>query len=151
MALVLGTTYDNVFYDNVLQKLRSIIVTDRSCTVYVSPAYKDRGTYSVRLWGQSSETDLMTASEWRKVYNVEIALYSIGEEGDERFYEQLYSDAERLYQLLFNNKENGAASFPWHDGTVSEVVFDEFTDDEEEVDGLHVARFSFSCRLVRAG
>tara|TARA_Y100000401_G_scaffold115602_1_gene119612 strand:+ start:302 stop:757 length:456 start_codon:yes stop_codon:yes gene_type:complete len=150
MALVLGTTYNNVFYDNVLQKLRSIIVTDRSCTVYVSPDYKDMGTYSIRLWGESSETDLMTANEWRRLYNVELSLYSIGEEGDERFYEQLYSDSERLHQLLFNNKENNASSFPWHDGTVSSITFDEFTEGEADVDSLHVARFLFSCRLSRA-
>ena len=150
MALVLDTTYNNVFYDNVLQKLRSIITTDRSCTVYVSPTYKDRGSYAVRMWGLSAETDIMHSSEWRKLYNVELALYAIGEDGNERFYEQLYSDAERLYQLLFNNVNNGAASFPWHDGVVGEMVFDEFQDDEDGVDGLHVARFSFSCRLSRA-
>ena len=150
MALVAGTTYNNLFYDNVLQKIRSIIVTDRACSVYVSPTYKDMGSYSIRMWGSSAETDLMTATEWRKLYNVDIALYSIGEGGDERFYEQLYSDSERLYQLLFNNKENGASSFPWHDGTVSSVTYDEFEGEEENVDGLHVARFSFSCRLSRA-
>ena len=150
MALVLDSTYNNVFYDNVLQKLRSIITTDRTCTVYVSPTYKDRGSYSIRMWGLSAETDIMHSSEWRKLYNVELALYAIGEDGNERFYEQLYSDAERLYQLLYNNKESGTATFSWYDGEVGEMVFDDFTDDEEDVDGLHVARFSFSCRIDRA-
>ena len=111
MALVLDTTYNNVFYDNVLQKLRSIITTDRACTVYVSPVYKDMGSYSVRMWGSSAETDEIFANEWRKLYNVELAIYAIGEDGNERFYEQLYSDAERLYQLLYNNTNNGASSF----------------------------------------
>ena len=150
MALVLDSTYNNVFYDNVLQKLRSIITTDRSCTVYVSPTYKDRGSYAVRMWGLSAETDVMHSSEWRKLYNVELSLYAIGEDGNERFYEQLYSDAERLYQLLYNNKESGTATFSWYDGVVGEMVFDDFQDDEEGVDGLHVARFSFSCRIDRA-
>jgi len=150
MGLVLNTSYNNVFYENVLLKMRSIIVTDRACTVYVSPVYKDMGSYSVRLWGSSMETDAMMANEWRKLYNMELALYSMGDDNDERFYEQLYSDAERLNQLLFNNKTNGASTFPWHDGEVSEVTFDEFADDEADVDGLHVARFLFSCRLSRA-
>jgi|TARA_R100000482_G_scaffold94179_1_gene39375 hypothetical protein len=149
MSLVLGTTYNNIFYENVLQKLKSIIVTDRACKVYVSPMYKDSGSYAIRLWGSSSETDLMTANEWRALYNVEISLYTIGDDG-ERFYEQLYSDSERLYQLLFNNKENGASSFPWHDGTVSSVTYDEYTEEEVDIEGLHVARFLFSCRLSRA-
>ena len=92
-------------HDNVLQKLRSIMTSDRTCTVYVSPTYKDRGSYSIRMWGISAETDIMHSSEWRKLYNVELALYAIREDGNERFYEQLYSDAERLYQLLYNNKE----------------------------------------------
>jgi hypothetical protein len=150
MALVLGTTYNNVFYDNVLKKLRSIITTDRACTVYVSPVYKDMGSYSVRMWGSSAESDQIFSNEWRKLYNVELAIYAIGEDGNERFYEQLYSDAERLYQLLHNNTSNGASSFPWHDGVVGDIVFDGFEGDEEGVDGLHVARFSFSCRLSRA-
>ena len=81
---------------------------------------------------------------------MDIVLYTIGKDADERFYEQLYSDAERLNQLLFNNKVNGAASFPWHDGTVGEVTFDDYEEDEEDIDGLHLARFSFSCRLSRA-
>ena len=150
MALVLDTSYSNVFYTNVLAKLRSIITTDRACTVYVSPDYKDHGSYSIRLWGSSAETDLMVASEWRKLYNVVIALYSIGEDGDEAFYEQLYSDAERLYQLLYNNKESGTATFSWYDGVVGEMIFDDFEGDEDAVDGLHVARFSFSWRIDRA-
>ena len=150
MALVLGTTYNNVFYDNVLKQLRSIITTDRACTVYVSPVYKDMGSYSVRMWGLSAETDVMHSSEWRKLYNIELAIYAMGEDGNERFYEQLYSDAERLYQLLYNNKESGTATFSWYDGVVGDMVFDEFEGDEEGVDGLHVAKFSFSCRISRA-
>ena len=150
MALVLDTSYNNVFYTNVLVKLRSIITTDRACTVYISPDYKDHGSYSVRLWGSSAETDILLASEWRRLYNVAIELYSLGEVGDEAFYGQFYSDAERLYQLLYNNTENGAASFPWHDGVVSDVLFDDFEGGEDAVDGLHVARFSFSCRISRA-
>ena len=150
MALVLDTSYNNVFYTNVLVKLRSIITTDRACTVYISPDYKDHGSYSVRLWGSSAETDILLASEWRRLYNVAIALYSLGEVGDEAFYGQFYSDAERLYQLLYNNTENGAASFPWHDGVVSDVLFDDFEGGEDAVGGRHVARFSFSCRISRA-
>ena len=150
MALVLDTSYNNIFYTNVLEKMRSIIITDRSCKVYISPTYQEQGTFSIRLWGASMETDLMTADQWRKLYNMDIVLYTIGKDADERFYEQLYSDAERLNQLLFNNKVNGAASFPWHDGTVGEVTFDDYEEDEEDIYGLHLARFSFSCRLSRA-
>ena len=149
MALVLDTSYNNVFYENVLKKLRSIITTDRACTVYISPFYQDHGTYSIRLWGMSAETDLMAASAWRKLYSTELAVYTIGEDDDERFYEQLYSDAERLYQLLYNNKESGTATFSWYDGVVGDMTFDEFVGDEDAVDGLHVARFSFSCRIDR--
>ena len=149
MALVLDTSYNNVFYENVLKKLRSIITTDRACTVYISPFYQDHGSYSIRLWGSSAETDVLHANEWRKLYNTELAIYTMGEDNDERFYEQLYSDAERLYQLLYNNKESGTATFSWYDGVVGDMTFDEFAGDEDAVDGLHVARLSFSCRLSR--
>jgi len=149
MALVLDTSYNNFFYTYVIVELRSMITTDRAWTVYISPDYKDHGSYSIRLWGSSAETDVILANEWRKLYNVVIALYSTGEDGDEAFYEQFYSDSERLYQLLYNNTENGAASYPWHDGVIGDVSYDEFEGDEDAVDGLHVARFSFSCRISR--
>ena len=150
MALVLDTTYQNTFYDGVLTKLRSIITTDRACTVYIAPSYQDHGSFSIRLWGQGFETDALHQDEWRKVYNTEIAIYTIGEDGDERFYEQLYSDAERLYQLLFNNQHITSGTIQWYDGEVGEVIFDDFVEDEEAIDNLHVARFSFSCRIDRA-
>jgi len=91
----------------------------------------------------------MLASEWRKLYNVVIALYSMGDDNDEAFYEQFYSDAERLYQLLYNNNEAGSTALSWYDGVVNDTTFDEFEGDEEAVDNLHVARFSFSCRINR--
>jgi hypothetical protein len=149
MALVLGTTYDNVFYDDVLTKLRSIITTDRACTVYIAPSYQDHGSFSIRLWGSSAETDELYPDSWRKAYNVEISLYTLGEDGDERFYEQLYSDAERLYQLLFNNSSIATGDNTWKDGRVGEITFDDFVEGEEAIDNLHVARFSFSCRITR--
>ena len=149
MALVLDTTYQNAFYDGVLTKLRSIITTDRVCTVYIAPSYQDHGSFSIRLWGTSAETDELYPDVWRKLYNVEIAIYITGEDGDERFYEQFYSDAERLYQLLFNNFNITTSDYRWKDGEVGEIVFDDFVENEEVIDNLHVARFSFSCRITR--
>lgn len=149
MALALDTSYNNAFYDGVLAKLRSIITTDRPCTVYISPEYQDQGSFSIRLWGQSFETDVFHQSEWRKVYTTEIALYAIGD-SNERFYKQLYSDAERLYQLLFNNQHITEGNIQWYDGRVLDTTFDDFIGIEEAVDMLHVARFSFSCRIDRA-
>ena len=148
MALVKDTSYNNIFYDNVLSKLRSIITTDRPCTVYVAPSYQDYGTFSIRLWGSSFETDELFPDTHRKLYNTEIAIYSIGDTS-ESFYNQLYSDAERLYQLLFNNSNLSSVDYPCKDGQLSEVTFDEFTDVEEGIDNLHVARFLFSCRITR--
>lgn len=148
MALVKDTSYNNIFYDNVLSKLRSIITTDRPCTVYVAPSYQDYGTFSIRLWGSSFETDELFPDTHRKLYNTEIAIYSIGDTS-ESFYDQLYSDAERLYQLVFNNSNLSSGDYAWKDGQVSEVTFDEFTDVEEGIDNLHVARFLFSCRITR--
>ena len=150
MALIKNTTYDNVFYDNVLKKLRSIITTDRATNVYISPNYQDQGSFSVRLWGSSSDTDAIYASEWRKVYNTEVVIYTVGDESSESFYEQLYSDSERLYQLLFNNKHISSGDFAWYDGQVGSVSFDEFIEGEDEIENLHLARFSFSCRITRA-
>ena len=45
MALVLDSTYNNVFYKNVLAKLRDLINADRDYgAIYISPTYEDKGS-----------------------------------------------------------------------------------------------------------
>ena len=55
-----------------------------------------------------------------------------------------------VIQLLFNNQHITSGAIQWYDGRVLDTTFDDFVGAEEGVDSLHVARFSFSCRIDRA-
>ena len=151
MALVLDTTYNNVFYKNVLAKLRDLISADRDYgAIYISPTYEDKGSYSVRLWGSGAETDhITTPTEWTKAYSVDVSMYSIEQSPDESYWEQFLADGERLYQLMANNI-NVSGSLGWFDGMVEGMRIEDLEEDEEDVDGLHTIKYDFVCRISRA-
>ena len=151
MALVLDTTYNNVFYKNVLAKLRGLISADRDYgDIYISPTYEDKGSYSVRLWGSGAETDRITApTEWTKAYSVDVAMYSVEQSPDESYWEQFLADGERLYQIMANNV-NVSGSLGWFDGMVGDMRIEDLEEDEEDVDGLHTIKYDFVCRISRA-
>ena len=150
MALVLDSTYNNVFYKNVLAKLRDLISADRDYGAnYISPTYEDKGSYSVRLWGLGAETDhITTPTEWTKAYSVDVAMYSIEQSPDESYWEQFLADGERLYQLMANNI-NVSGSLGWFDGMVGEMRVEDLEEDEEDIDGLHTIKYNFVCRISR--
>jgi len=151
MALVLDTTYNNVFYKNVLAKLRGLISADRDYgAIYISPTYEDKGSYSVRLWGSGAETDSITMpTEWTKTYSVDVAMYSLEQSPDESYWEQFLADGERLYQIMANNT-SVAGSLGWFDGVVGDMEVGATEEDEEAVDGLHTIKYNFVCRISRA-
>ena len=151
MALVLDTTYNNVFYKNVLAKLRGLISADRDYgAIYISPTYEDKGSYSVRLWGSGAETDRITApTEWTKAYSVDVSMYSVDQSPDESYWEQFLADGERLYQIMANNV-NVSGSLGWFDGMVGDMRIEDLEEDEEAVDGLHTIKYDFVCRISRA-
>jgi len=151
MALVLDTTYNNVFYKNVLAKLRDLISADRDYgAIYISPTYEDKGSYSVRLWGSGAETDhITTPTEWTKTYSVDVSMYSVDQSPDESYWEQFLADGERLYQLMANNI-NVSGSLGWFDGMVEGMRIEDLEEDEEDVDGLHTIKYDFVCRISRA-
>lgn len=154
MALALGTTYDNIWFDVVMDKIRDVINSDRSYSnVYISPTYKAMSSYSVRLWGYSAETLQYVANEWNKRYELEIVLYEILQSNDEASYKVFYSDIERLYQVLFNNKvgitTTNGNTYKFSDGLVGNIAINDLTEEEQAVDGLHSATFTFSCSVFR--
>ena len=151
MALVLDTTYSNVFFTNVLDKLRDIIRDDRNYgSVYISPVYEDKGSFSVRVWGELADTTvLVSPAEWTKQYHVTVALYSIESSPDESFWKQYLADGERLYQLMANNITI-SGSLGWFDGMVEDMRIHDATADEETVEGLWTIKYDFVCRISRA-
>jgi hydroxymethylpyrimidine pyrophosphatase-like HAD family hydrolase len=148
-------TYENVFFDYVLDPLRDIFISEYNYgKIYIAPNILYKDPFSIRIWGEGAETNEYFATAWQKQYNIEISLYEIDKNPGEEFYKQFYNDIERVYQLLFTNAKIKSSTVntiqhKWLDGVCEEVSINEFAEGEEEIDGLNVAKFIFNCKLTR--
>mgnify|MGYP003132558084 CR=1 FL=1 len=154
MALALNTGYENVYYDVVLDGLRDLLVEEWNYgKIYIAPEIKHQDPFSIRLWGSEAETEIFTSSEWQKRYNVDIFIYHIEQNPTEIFYKQIYQDAERLNQVIFNNqtktKTIDGRNFTWLAGEIDSIEINAPGETEEEIDGLHSTNLSFSCLVSR--
>ena len=151
MALQLNAAsgYDDVFWTNVLKKIEALI-NDSSTYgyVYIAPEIQDKSTQSVRIWGDSAESEVLKHTEWIKRYKVNISLYMTSESPTENFYKNFYEQSEVLYQVMANNGVISGA-LGWFDGRIEDIVYDELDSLEEEIDGLHKASFDFSWLVNR--
>ena len=154
MALALNTGYENVFYDIVLDGVRDLLITEWNYgKIYIAPESKHKDPFSIRLWGTEAETEIFTSQEWQKRYNVDIFMYHINTNPTEIFYKQIYQDAERLNQVIFNNQTKtitiDSRDFTWIGAEVSSMDINPEDETEEDVDGLHSVNLSFSCLVSR--
>ena len=154
MALALNTGYENVFYDIVLDGVRDLLITEWNYgKIYIAPELKHKDPFSIRLWGTEAETEIFTSQEWQKRYNVDIFMYHINTNPTEIFYKQIYQDAERLNQVIFNNQTKtitiDSRDFTWIGAEVSSMDINPEDETEEDVDGLHSVNLSFSCLVSR--
>jgi hypothetical protein len=151
MALQLNAAsgYDDVFWTNVLKKIEALI-NDSSTYghVYIAPTMQDKSPQSVRIWGDSADSEVLKHTEWIKRYNANISLYMISESPTENFYRSFYEQSEVLYQVMANNNTVTGA-LGWYDGVVEDIIYDELDSVEEGIDGLHKASFDFSCLVNR--
>ena len=158
----MAVTYENVFYDFVMDPLRDLFATEYSYgKIYIAPSILPQDPFSIRIWGNSAETEEYFTSTWQKQYNVEVSLYEIETNPGEVYYKQFYNDIERIYQLLFANAKtksttvtgsgnnSSSVTHVWIDGVCDEFTINEFEGDEEEIEGLNVCRFIFDCKIMR--
>ena len=158
----MAVTYENVYYDYVMDPLRDLFITEYNYgKIYIAPSILHKDPFSIRIWGNSAETNQYLANAWQKQYNVEISLYEIEKNPNENFFKQFYNDIERIYQLLFTNAKTNSTTVTgsgnnsssvthvWIDGVCEEFIINEFEGDEEEIDGLNVCKFIFNCKIMR--
>ena len=158
----MAVTYENVFFDYVMDPLRDLFITEYSYgKIYIAPSILHKDPFSIRIWGNNAETEVTAASTWHKQYNIEISLYEIETNPGEVFFKQFYSDVERIYQLLFDNAKfnsttlsgsgNNASSVThrWLDGVCEEFTINDFDEGEDEIEGLNVCKFIFNCKMMR--
>ena len=154
MALALNTGYENVFYDVVLDGVRDLLITEWNYgKIYIAPELKHKDPFSIRLWGTDAETESFVSQEWKKRYNVDIVMYHIEQSPTEIFYKQIYQDAERLNQVIFNNQTKtitvGGRDFTWIAAEIDSIDINPEEETEEDINGLHSASLSFSCLVSR--
>ena len=158
----MAVTYENVFYDFVMDPLRDLFITEYAYgKIYIAPSILHQDPFSIRIWGNSAETEEYFTSTWQKQYNVEVSLYEIETNPGETYFKQFYNDIERIYQLLFANAKtksttvtgsgnnSSSVTHVWIDGVCDEFTINEFEGDEEEIEGLNVCRFIFDCKIMR--
>ena len=150
----MAVTYENVFFDFVMDPLRDLFITEYNYgKIYISPKILHKDPFSIRIWGNECETISYNQNEWVKRYTNEISLYEIETNPGEAFYKQFLNDSERLYQLLFskNNLSTtvGSTTLNYYDGVVESMTINDFVGGEEEIDGLNVCRFEFNVTLSR--
>ena len=158
----MSVTYENVLYDFVMDPLRDLFITEYAYgKIYIAPSILHKDPFSIRIWGNSAETNQYLANAWQKQYNVEVSLYEIETNPGEAYFKQFYNDIERIYQLLFDNcktvsttvtgsgNNSSSVTHVWIDGGCEEFTINEFEGDEEEIDGLNVCKFIFNCKIMR--
>ena len=159
----MAVTYENVLYDFVMDPLRDLFITEYNYgKVYISPSILHKDPFSIRIWGDSAETNEYFAVAWQKQYNIEISLYEIETNPGEAYYKQFYNDIERIYQLLFTNAKaksttlssgsgsnTSSVTHKWIDGVCEEFTINEFDEGEDEIEGLNVCKFIFNCKITR--
>ena len=150
----MAVTYDNVWFNFILDPIRDFFITEYTYgKVYISPSILHKDPFSIRIWGNSTETISYNQSEWVKRYSNEISLYEIETNPSEAFYKQFLNDSERIYQLLFskNNLSTtvGSTTMNYYDGVVESMEVNEYIGEEEGIEGLNVCRLIFNVTLSR--
>ena len=151
----MAVSYDNIWFNYILDPIRDFFITEYNYgKIYISPSILHKDPFSIRIWGNSTETISYNQSEWVKRYSNEISLYEIETNPSEAFYKQFMNDSERLYQLLFSKNYLSttvdSTTLNYYDGVVESMVINNFVDEEEAIEGLNVCRLIFNCTLSRA-
>ena len=150
MPLRINNTYQNVFYDFVLDSIRDVLISEFNYgKIYIAPNILHKDPFQIRIWGLSQEeTDDLMGNEWQKLYNVEIVLCSISRNPNEQFYKQFYQESERIYQVLWKNfkgsysKTVSLNTFNLLNGVVEDIEY--AIDEDDEIEGLHKATIGFN-------
>ena len=150
----MAVSYDNVWFNYILDPIRDFFITEYNYgKIYISPSILHQDPFSIRIWGNSTETISYNQSEWVKRYSNEISLYEIETNPGEAFYKQFLNDSERIYQLLFSKNYVSttvdSTTLNYYDGIVESMEINEYVGVEEEIEGLNVCRLIFNVTLSR--
>ena len=154
MSLAKGSTYDNIWFEYVMDGMRDILITEYpGIKIYISPMISGNENFQIRIWGTEADTSDRGADWWQKQYQTGIYMYSVEQNPNEVFWKNFYQHAERVYQLMANNTVYSttvdSVQREWINGHVESIVMNEYEEGEEDIEGLYVARLNFECFVKR--
>ena len=95
--------YSSVLWEEVMQRVQEIIRDEYNISPYVAPTLNPKTPSPFRIWTQAQGTEILYGGAWHKEYTISVNHY-LKTEDSERFYQKVYEESERLYQLFFNNQ-----------------------------------------------
>ena len=154
MPLLINTTYQNVFYDFVIDSVRDTLITEFNYgKIYVAPEKLYDDPFSIRIWGTNHSLDNYSAGEWVKEYSLDIVMFA-KIENKEQSYKQFYADQERIFQSLWNTYKGSTAktlngvTIHLTSGFANDIEI--LTPEETDEENLYSANFSFTILANRS-
>ncbi len=94
--------YSSVLFEDVISRVKEIIVNEYNIQPYIAPNLDEKKQSPFRIWPEAQETTELTSNHWFKKYTISINQY-LKKEHNEKYFEELYKQSERLYEILFIN------------------------------------------------
>ena len=143
-------TYTNIIQLKVLNPIMLLLRNEfqNSYAVYIGSEYEKKGNQSIRIECIRQDSSIRGAGGYENQYTVEVSLYlNISNYENKKVMEKLYNDTSRIEQILFNKADPVSRSNDggFYGGEVSNITFNEKTEDEAEVDGLLCAKIEYLC------
>ena len=95
--------YSSVLWEEIMQRVQEIIRDEYNISPYVAPTLNRKTPSPFRIWSSTQGTETLYGGAWHKKYTISVNHY-LKTEDSERFYRKVHEEAERLYQLFFNNQ-----------------------------------------------
>ena len=149
-------SFTKTYWDRILKPIRDIIRVEfgQQLNVYIHPEYQEMTTQSVRLYLESSRMVEELSNGQVRECDVEISFYfrypkTTNPSQTEKVTERMFTDVDRLQQLLFNNRNYEVSGDRYFfNGTIDDIVVNSKKSDEANIDNLQVVRFDFTCQTL---
>ena len=149
-------TFTKTYWDRILKPIRDFIRIEfgKQLSVYIHPDYQEMTTQSCRLYLTNSRmVDELSHGQVREC-DVEVSFYfrypkTTNPSQTENVTERVFTDVDRLQQLLFNNRNYEVSGDRYFfNGTIDNIVVNSKKSDEAKIDNLQVVRFNFTCQAL---
>jgi|TARA_Y100000593_G_scaffold88027_1_gene169575 hypothetical protein len=149
-------SFTKTYWDRILEPIRNFIRLEfgQQVNVYIHPEYQEMTAQSIRVYLESSRMVEELSNGQVRECDVEISFYfrypkTTNPSQTEKVTERMFTDVDRLQQLLFNNRNYEVSGDRYFfNGTIDDIVVNSKKSDEANIDNLQVVRFDFTCQTL---